>query len=116
MSHLFECAKRVPRAEQEARVVGGGDAAADESRQVFEFGTNADQCAVDAGSDKEQCKASEETPGREQNGAPSGIEVGEETHRNSQAREFNLIEVLLLRATSLLASRVASSVGRATDF
>ncbi len=116
MSHLFECAKRVPRAEQEARVVGGGDAAADESGQVFEFGTNADQCAVDAGSDKEQCKASEETPGREQNGAPSGIEVGEETHRISQAREFNLIEVLLFRATSLLASRVASSVGRATDF
>ncbi len=116
MSHLFECAKRVPRAEQEARVVGGGDAAADESGQVFKFGTNADQCAVDAGSDKEQCKASEETPGREQNGAPSGIEVGEETHRISQAREFNLIEVLLFRATSLLASRVASSVGRATDF
>jgi hypothetical protein len=83
---------------------------------LLEFGANTDERAVDAGSDKEQCKASEEAPGREQNGAPSGIEVGEETHRNSQARELNLIEVLLLRATSLLASRVASSVGRATDF
>jgi hypothetical protein len=29
---------------------------------------------------------------------------------------LNLIEVLLMRGTSLLASRVASSVGRATDF
>ena len=83
---------------------------------MLEFGANTDERAVDAGSDKEQCKASEEAPGREQNGASSGIEVGEETHRNSQARELNLIEVLLLRATSLLASRVASSVGRATDF
>ena len=62
---------------------------------MLEFGANTDERAVDAGSDKEQCKASEETPGREQNGAPSGIEVGEETHRNSQARELNLIEVLL---------------------
>jgi len=62
VSYLFERAKRVPRAEQEARVVGGRDPTANEGGQVFEFGTNADQCAVDAGGDKEQGKASEQAP------------------------------------------------------
>ena len=116
MANLLERSKRVPRAEQESGIVGGGDAATDESWQVFEFCTNADQCAVDASGDKKQCKASEQAPSREQDGASSGIEVGEETHSISQARELILIEVLLFRATSLLTSRVASSVGRATDF
>ena len=85
MTNLLECSKRVPRAEQESGVVGGSDAAADEGRQVLEFCTNADQCAVDTGGDKEQRKASEQAPSREQDGASSGIEVGKESHSNSQA-------------------------------
>ena len=116
MTDLFESPKCVPRSEQKARVVSGGDASANEGGQVFEFGTNTDQCAVDAGGEEQECEASKQTPCRQQYLSSSGGEVGKETHRNSQARELNLIEVLLLRATSLLASRVASSVGRATDF
>ena len=83
---------------------------------MLEFGANTDERAVYARGNKQEREASEQAPSREQYVASSGIEVGEETHRFSQARELNLIEVLLLRATSLLASRVASSVGRATDF
>ena len=62
MSYLFECAKRVPRAEQEARVVGGGDTAADESGQVFEFGTNTDERAVDARGNEQEREASKQAP------------------------------------------------------
>ena len=86
MANLLERSKRVPRAEQEAGVVGGSDTAADESWQVFEFGTNADKCAVDTGGDKEQREASEETPCRQQNRSPRGVQFGKETHRYSQAR------------------------------
>ena len=35
MTDLFECSKRVPGAEQEAGVVGGGDAAADDSWKIL---------------------------------------------------------------------------------
>ena len=83
---------------------------------MLEFSANTDQRAEYARGNEQEREAGKQAPSREQYVASSGIEVGEETHRFSQARELNLIEVLLLRATSLLASRVASSVGRATDF
>ena len=83
---------------------------------MLEFGANADQCAEYARGNEQERKASEESPCRQQNRSPSGVQFGKETHRFSQARELNLIEVLLMRATSLSACRVASSVGRATDF
>ena len=83
---------------------------------MFEFGANTNQSAEYTGGNEEQCKAREETPGCQQNRFTIFVEIGEKSHGFSQARELNLIEVLLLRATSLMASRVASSVGRATDF
>ena len=116
MTNLFERAQGVPRPEQEARVVGGGNSATDQSWQMFQFGADAHECAEYTCSNEQEREPSEQPPSREQDGASSWGEVGEETHSISQARELNLIEVLLLRATSLLASRVASSVGRATDF
>ncbi|CAB4711347.1 unannotated protein [freshwater metagenome] len=51
MTDLFERSKRVPRTEQEARVVSSGDAAADDGWKVFQFCTDADKGAVDAGID-----------------------------------------------------------------
>ena len=51
MTDLFECSKRVPRTEQEARVIGGGDTTADDGWKVFQFCADADKGAVDAGID-----------------------------------------------------------------
>jgi len=59
---LFECSKRVPRSEQEACVVGGGDTAAHDGRKVFELGANSDKGAIHTGIDQQQRKAGEEAP------------------------------------------------------
>ena len=64
MTNLFKSPKRVPRSEQEARVVSGGDASAHEGGQVFEFGANTDQCAEDAGGEEQEREASKQTPCR----------------------------------------------------